>query len=169
MRRIPLFLVSLVTWYLFSWPYNFQTRVMDWQIFIAGVVFSLVAALLFVEVFTRQPLKLFSPRRYFWAILYIPVFFWYMLVANLDVVYRVIHPAMPIRPGIVKVKTSLKSQSGRTALANSITLTPGTMSVDITDDGYLYIHCINVRATDLEGATREIVSHFEPFLARIFD
>jgi len=169
MRRIPLFLVSMVIWYLFSWPYDFRTRTMDWQIFIAGVIFCLAASLMFVEVFTRQPRKLFSLRRYFWAILYIPVFFWYMLMANLDVVYRVIHPALPIRPGIVKVKTRLKSESARTALANSITLTPGTMTVDITDDGYLYIHWINVRATDVEQATRRIVAHFEPFLSKIFD
>jgi multicomponent Na+:H+ antiporter subunit E len=87
----------------------------------------------------------------------------------LDVVYRVIHPAMPIRPGIVKVKTSLKSDSARTALANSITLTPGTMTVDITDDGYLYIHWINVRTTDVEEASRKIVTPFEWFLAKIFD
>jgi multicomponent Na+:H+ antiporter subunit E len=169
MRRISLFLVSMVIWYLFSWPYDFQAHTMNWQIFIAGIVFSLVASLLFVEVFTQQPLKLFSLRRYFWAIVYVPVYFWYMLVANLDVVYRVIHPAMPIRPGIVKVRTRLKSESARTALANSITLTPGTMTVDITDDGYLYIHWINVRATDVEQATKRIVTHFEPFLSKIFD
>src|SRR4030042_172907 len=169
MRRISLFLVSMVIWYLFSWPYDFRARAMDWQIFIAGGVFSLVASLLFVEVFTKQPLKLFSLRRYFWVILYIPVFFWYMLIANLDVVYRVLHPAMPIRPGIVKVRTSLKSESARTALANCITLTPGTMTVDITDDGYLYIHWINIRATDVQEASRKIVTPFEGFLSKIFD
>jgi len=169
MRRISLFLVSMVTWYLFSWPYDFRARTMDWQIFIAGVVFSVVASLLFVEVFTKQPLKLFSLRRYFWVLCYLPVFFWFMLVANLDVMYRVIHPKLPIRPGIVKVKTRLQSESARTALANSITLTPGTMTVDITDDGYLYIHWINVTATDVEEASRKIVAPFEPFLSRIFD
>jgi multicomponent Na+:H+ antiporter subunit E len=169
MRRITLFLMSMVIWYLFSWPYDFQARTMDWQIFIAGIVFSIVASLLFVEVFGKQPLKLFSIRRYFWALCYIPIYFWYMLVANLDVMYRVIHPAMPIRPGIVKVKTSLKSDSARTALANSITLTPGTMTVDITDDGYLYIHWINVQTTDLEEASRKIVTPFEWFLSKIFD
>jgi multicomponent Na+:H+ antiporter subunit E len=169
MRRIALFLVSLVIWYLLTWPYNFQTRTMDWQILVAGGVFALLASILFVEVFTKSPRKLFAPARYFWALCYIPVLFFYMAIANLDVVYRVIHPKMPIKPGIVKVKTSLTSESGRTALANSITLTPGTMSVDITDDGHLYIHWINVKATDVEGASRRIVAHFEKLLSRIFD
>jgi multicomponent Na+:H+ antiporter subunit E len=67
------------------------------------------------------------------------------------------------------VKTRLKSESGRTALANSITLTPGTLSVDITDDGYLYIHWINVKNTDVEGASKQIVARFEPLLEKIFD
>jgi multicomponent Na+:H+ antiporter subunit E len=142
---------------------------MNWQIFIAGAVFALIAAILFVEVFTKSPLKVFSPMRYFWFICYVPVFFFYMLVANLDVVYRVIHPLMPIKPGIVKVRTTLKSESARTALANSITLTPGTLTVDITDDGFLYVHWINVRETDVEGATQRIVRRFETFLSKIFD
>ena len=49
--RIALFLASMVIWYLFSWPYDFRARAMDWQISLAGGVFSLVASLLFVEVF----------------------------------------------------------------------------------------------------------------------
>ncbi|MGQ9629304.1 MAG: Na+/H+ antiporter subunit E [bacterium] len=169
MRRTTLFIVSFVIWYLVAWPYDLQAKTMDWQIFIAGIVFSLIAAVLFVEVFTRYPRKLFAVRRYLWFLYYIPIFFYYMMMANLDVAYRVVHPKMPIRPGIVKVRTKLRSESGRTALANSITLTPGTMTVDITDDGYLYIHWINVRYTDIEEATKFIVSRFERILEKIFE
>jgi multicomponent Na+:H+ antiporter subunit E len=169
MRRVTLFLVALIIWYLLAWPYDFRSSTMDWQILVAGLVFSLVASLLFVEVFTRSPLKMYSPVRWFWALCYLPVFFYYMLIANLDVVYRVVHPLMPIKPGIVRVRTKLPRESARTALANSITLTPGTLTVDITDDGMLYVHCIYVRDTELEAATRRIVSRFEPLLARIFD
>ena len=169
MRRITLFIVSFVLWWLMSWPYHFRTGTLDLQAVIAGVVVSLAASLLFVEVFTKSPGKFFNPRRWLWGLLYIPIFLWAMLRANLDVLYRIIHPRLPIRPGIVKVRTTLKSESGRTALANSITLTPGTMSVDMTDDGYLYIHCIWVHDTDLEKATARIVAPFERILARIFD
>jgi len=169
MRRITLFVVSFVLWWLMSWPYDFRSGRLDLQALIAGAVVSLAASLLFVEVFTKSPGKFFNPRRWLWGLLYIPVFLWAMLRANLDVLYRIIHPRLPIRPGIVKVRTTLKSESGRTALANSITLTPGTMSVDITADGYLYIHCIWVYDTDLEKATARIVAPFERILARIFD
>lgn len=174
MRRLAVFLASMAIWYLVSWPYDLRARTMDWQILAAGGVLSLIACILFVRVVPRrsrpqQVRKGTVVTRLFWALAYIPVFFWSMLVANLDVAYRVLHPRLPIRPGIVRVRTSLKSEAGRTALANSITLTPGTMSVDIRDDGILYIHWINVQAEDLEGATRKIVTHFEWFLSRIFE
>jgi multicomponent Na+:H+ antiporter subunit E len=90
-------------------------------------------------------------------------------MANLDVAYRALHPKMPINPGIVKIKTNLKTDSAITALANSITLTPGTMTVDVTDDGYLYIHWINVKSEDIEEATRIISQNFEWFIKKIFE
>jgi len=87
-----------------------------------------------------------------------------------------LHPKMPIKPGIVKIKTSLKTESGITALANSITLTPGTLTVDLADEGqgdsrqtYLYIHWINVKSDDVEEATKYIAWKFEWFLKKIFE
>jgi multicomponent Na+:H+ antiporter subunit E len=112
--------------------------------------------------------KLFQPARWFWAFVYGWVFLWEMIKANFDVAYRVVHPRMPIRPGIVKVRTRIRSEMGRVFLANSITLTPGTFTVDIKDD-VLYIHWIFVRHTDLEKASENIVGPFESLLIRIFD
>lgn len=174
MRRLAVFLASMVIWYLVSWPYDLQARSMDWQMLAAGGAFSLLACILFVDVFPRRSGQRDARKRpvitrVLWALAYIPVFFWYMLAANLDVAYRVLHPRLPIHPGIVRVKTRLKSEAGRTVLANSITLTPGTMSVDIREDGTLYIHWINVQAGDIEGATRKIVAPFERILLRIFE
>jgi len=83
--------------------------------------------------------------------------------------YRALHPKMPIKPGIVKIRTKLKTDSGITALANSITLTPGTLTVDVTDDGYLYVHWINVKAEDIEQATSQIARRFEWFIQKIFE
>jgi multicomponent Na+:H+ antiporter subunit E len=75
---------------------------------------------------------------------------------------------MPLKPGIVKVKTTLKSDIAKTFLANSITMTPGTMSVDVVDD-ILYIHWIWVHEEDIEKATKIIVGPFEKYIANIFD
>jgi len=166
MRKITLFVLAFIAWILLTWPFppGQQTA----ESLAVGLVVSFLVGMIFGEMFTESP-KFFSPSRYFWSLYYIPVFLYACILANLDVAYRVLHPRLPIKPGIVKVKTRLRSKSAITALANSITLTPGTMSVEVTEDGYLYIHWINVQCTDIEGATRLIVEKFERILKRIFE
>ncbi|MCD5391072.1 Na+/H+ antiporter subunit E [candidate division NPL-UPA2 bacterium] len=168
MRRLVLFIIAFIAWFLLVWPFDTLTNHLRWQSVIAGLVVALLTTIIFGEVRPRVPRQGII-KRCLWAICYLPVLFWYCLLANLDVVYRVLHPEMPIKPGIVKVKTSLSTASAITALCNSITLTPGTLTVDLTEDGYLYIHWINVRATDIEKASRIIVSRFERILRRIFE
>lgn len=167
MRRCIYFFVALATWLLIAWPVHAGR--LDGQILVAGIVAALLVSLLFHEILPREHHIFINPMRLFWLLVYLPVLFFFVLKANLDVVYRALHPQMPIRPGIVKVHTELKTASGITALANSITLTPGTLTVDLDDSGDLYIHWIYVRATDTETATRQIVSRFEWFLKRIFE
>jgi len=131
---------------------------------------AFLVALLTGDMFVNRPHVFKNPKRYFWFLYYIPVFIWECFKANLDVAYRVIHPDLPINPGIVKVKTKLKSDTGLTFLANSITLTPGTLSVDIDrKNGFIYIHWINVKAHDTDAASKLIVSTFEPILEKIFE
>lgn len=169
MRKITLTILSFVIWFLLVWPFDPVDGTLDLQSIIAGVIVAVLVGLYFGDKIDRKLQLTNVFKRIFWIIVYIPVFFWYVVVANLDVVYRVIHPDMPIHPGIVKVKTTLKNPAGRTMLANSITLTPGTLTVDIGDDDYLYIHWINVKSDDIEEATRDIVARFETFLRRIFE
>jgi multicomponent Na+:H+ antiporter subunit E len=81
--------------------------------------------------------------------------------SNLDVARRVLSPALPIRPAVVRVRTGLQSSLGRLLLANSITLTPGTLSVDVKDD-IILVHWIDCPpGIDLEGATGAIAEGFE--------
>ncbi|MFA5085679.1 MAG: Na+/H+ antiporter subunit E, partial [Candidatus Omnitrophota bacterium] len=70
-----------------------------------------------------------NPLRYLWLVYYVVIFLWECLKANIDVAFRVIHPYLPIRPGTVKIKTSLRSDIGLTFLANSLTLTPGNTTI----------------------------------------
>ncbi len=167
MRRLIYFVLAFIVWVLLAWP--FTDGQIDVQVVIAGLIASVIVAFLFHEVLPKEHYVFISPKRIFWFLLYIPVFFYYVIMANFDVVYRALHPKMPINPGIVKIKTKLKTESGITALANSITLTPGTLTVDLTDDGFLYIHWINVKSTDVEEATKLIASRFEYFLEKIFE
>ena len=162
--KIVLFLVSLVVWLVLSW-------VPDWQHLFIGIFVALLVALTTGDLFISRPHILKHPLRYwYFCVYYVPIFLWECLKANIDVAYRVLHPDLPINPGIVKVKTNLKSDTALTFLANSITLTPGTLTVDIDKDkGFLYIHWIDVKAKDVETATRIIAERFERILKNIFD
>lgn len=161
--KIILFIIAFITWMLLSWPPDMQHALVG--VFVAGLV-----AFLTGDMFTRRPHHFGHVGRYLWFGYYIPLFLWECLKANIDVALIVINPKLPINPGIVKVKTTLKSDTALTFLANSITLTPGTFCVDIKpEEGILYIHCIDVQSQDLTVATQLIVSKFEKVLARIFE
>ena len=96
----------------------------------------------------RKPYLLFI--RPFVFLVYLVPWFISLTIANLDVAYRVI--TGKIRPGIVRIKPDLKSDLGRTILANSITLTPGTLTVDVDrKSGDLFVHWINVKDTKTEA------------------
>ena len=166
-RRLIYFVLSFVVWVMLSWP--FVEGGINVQVLVAGLIASALVAVLFHEMLPKEHHIFLSPIRIFWFLVYVPVFAYYMVKANLDVLYRALHPQMPIRPGIVKIKTSLKTDSAITALANSITLTPGTLTVDLTEDGYLYVHWIYVKSDDVEQATRQIAGPFEWFIRRIFE
>ncbi len=161
MKKIILILFSFLLWLLLTWTLN-------WQSLVAGGVVSIAVGLVFGTLFVTNAKKVFQVQRWFWVLVYIPIFFWEMAKANFDVAYRVLHPKMPIHPGIVKVKTKIKSEMGITFLANSITLTPGTFTVDLKGQ-ILYIHCINVKHTDMAKASEDIVARFEKMLIKIFD
>lgn len=164
-KIVFVFAITLAVWLLFTWPF----APVDWTMIVAGSIVALLSGVVLSGVATRHPVKGLNPVRYFWAACYVFTLAWWVMVANLDVAFRVLHPDVPINPGIVKVETELKSESAKTALANSITLTPGTMTVDISDEGYLYVHWINISSTEVEEATREVVGRFEWLLRRIFE
>jgi len=161
MRYIAIFILSLIFWLLLTFRLTLPN-------IITGSVAALICSLIFSKYYFRSVHKFLQPHRYLWFIVYLIVFIWECIKANFDVAYRVIHPAMPIRPGIVKVKTSLKSEFARTLLANSITMTPGTITVDIIDD-YFYIHWIYIRSEDPEVYTKIILGAFENYIKKIVE
>lgn len=129
----------------------------------AGLGVALILTLLFRRQATILSDFRLSPRA-LWATLGYVVFFLKELVkSNLNLAAIVLSPALPLKPGIVKVRTRLKSPMGRLMLANSITLTPGTLSVDLRDE-WLYVHWVRMTADDVETATQEIVAGFEAYL-----
>jgi multicomponent Na+:H+ antiporter subunit E len=140
---------------------------LDPQVVVAGLVIATLLALglaSFSEPFAEIRL---SPKRTYYFAMYFLVFLRELVLANLHVAMLVLKPKLDIHPGIVEIKTRLKSRTGRLALANSITLTPGTLTVDIQGDS-LFIHWIDVTDKDPESATRKIAETFERYLSVIY-
>ena len=83
-----------------------------------------------------------------WLTGYIPWLLYQIFLANIHVMYLVLHPRMMelINPKIIRFDSRLKSDYSRTTFANSITLTPGTITVNVTVLGRFSVHCINTKA-----------------------
>ena len=104
------------------------------QTVIAGLVISALIALVFASFARVYSVVRWSPVVLYYYLKYLSVFFIELVKANISVMRLVFSPRIDIRPGIVEIKTELKSPIGRLALANTITLTPGTLVVDIKDE-----------------------------------
>lgn len=155
---LVVFTAALALWLLL-------TASLAWQELAAGVVVALTAAVLADgdhALFGGLRLKAAAPLH---AFRFLATFLVALVRANLDMARRVLSPALPIRPAVVRIRTVLESDLGRLLLANSITLTPGTLAVDV-EEGELLVHWIDVPpGTDLEAATRAIAGGFERHLA----
>ena len=119
---------------------------------VVGFLFSLIVAFIGRRLVSwKFSNKSLSPRRWLLFVIYlVGPFFLHMAKANLDVAYRVLTGR--INPGIVKVKTNLKTNLATALLANSITLTPGTLTVDVGRGDELFIHWINVKQKKPEAS-----------------
>ncbi|MBK1694902.1 sodium:proton antiporter [Chromatium weissei] len=102
-----------------------------------------------------------------WGLLtYFPVFLKALVLANIDVAMRVLNPKLPINPGIVCVPTQLTTPYQRLILANSITLTPGTITLEM-DNKDVYIHWLAVEDGDSEHHGETIKGAMERGIMRI--
>ena len=108
--------------------------------------------------------RLLRPSRYFeklWQCLRLAgLFAWELVLANLRIAYEVVTPSHNMRPGVVAIPLDAETDAEITLLANLITLTPGTLSLDVSDDRrVLYIHAMYV--DDVEELRRSIKDGFE--------
>lgn len=153
------FLVSLLLWLLLAGSLNLQEV-------LAGVVVAAMVTLLFGPRFS-----IFTGFRFSWLapvyiLHYLGDFFLALIVANVELAGRILTPSLPIRPEMVELDTKLKSPLGRMLLANTITLTPGTLTVDVEGDK-LQVHWVYCPpGTDTEQATALIAASIEKRLAR---
>jgi len=157
---LNLFAILFVIWILLTASFN-------WQELITGFIVSSGLSIFLRKSYIKLDIPPFTIKRLWYFIVYLFVMLVEIVKANFDVAYRTVHPKLPIRPGIVVIKTELKQDFAKMILANSITLTPGTFTLDIIGDRLL-IHWIYVRTEDSDRASEIIGSKFEKYLKVIF-
>ncbi|MBO8160532.1 MAG: Na+/H+ antiporter subunit E [Thermosipho sp. (in: Bacteria)] len=158
------FSVLIVTF--FTWM--ILTSFTDVKELIVGFFVSLVVSIILKRFYGIRFDFKFPVRIIKFIFIYLPVFIWQMLKANFDVAVRVLNPSLPLNPGFVKIKTNLKKDAAKLALANSITLTPGTLTLDIEDDE-LIIHWIDVKTLDEKEKKEKIAGVFERILKGVYE
>ena len=160
------FLVCFVFWVVLDFSFKPEEL-------LAGAIVSLLVALFSARFFIHEDSGWFFNAVHFLAMIrfWCWTFLREMIQANIDMAKICFGGCKNIHPGIVKIPTEMKSDYGLAALSNSITLTPGTITMEVTEENdrnYLYVHWIDVKETDPEKAGEAIKGTLEKGLRRVW-
>jgi len=137
-------LIMFAFWILLSGEYN--------PIMISsGIVSSLFVAYLSHDLLIGKTDIRLNMIRIIKFVAYLPWLFWSIVLANIDLAYRTLHPKMPINPRTIRLKNNFRTEMGVVTLANSITLTPGSVTIDANKDEFV-VHIIE------EGVAESLMS-----------
>lgn len=136
---IGLMIALVGTWVLWSW--HFTPALLSYGV-ASCVVVLLIARRMRVVDREGAPIDLLPV-----LVTYLPWLFWEIAKANVDVARIVLHPRMPISPRLIEVRATQKHDLGRVIYANSITLTPGTVTID-TEGDLITVHALTQGAAD---------------------
>ncbi len=165
MSFIAVFIWSYVLWLVLT----AGSRGMLWsgEELVAGAIFSAIIAFATRDVIGKKAARFLNPIRWLEWIAYVPVLFWGMVKANLHVAWLVITGR--IRPGIVRVPVDLEEDAQYTILGNSITLTPGTLTIDACpEEKALYVHWIDIpKGMERPESSEPVAGPFEKWARRL--
>lgn len=166
MRRWPAIGVGLAVLWLFVRGVELAVMAVLGE-FIIGLGIGLPVAFVFRRFYLPRLDFAARARGVPYIAVYLLAFLWELVTANLDVAYRVLSPSMPIDPDVIVVPLRVESDLAITTIANSITLTPGTLTMDYDDDrNALYVHAID----GLDPASVvDPIRTWEDYALRIFD
>lgn len=166
MKRWPVIGVTLAVLWLFVRGVELGVDYIIGE-FLIGLLIGLPIAFVFRRFYAER-FALAGTIRVLPAVAaYLALFVKELLVANLDVVYRVLSPSMPIDPDVVAIPLRVETDAAVTTIANSITLTPGTLTMDYDEESNtLYVH--GITGKDRSGVI-EPVRRWEDYALVIFD
>ncbi len=118
---------------------------------VAGVFFSLIVAYAAKDhIFKEGILSKLHPFRLLHSVRFFFIYAWNEVVNHLRISLMILNPRMSIRPALIRIPLKTRNDKAMTALANAITLTPGTFTLAISDKDIL-IHCIDFNKIDARG------------------
>ena len=150
----------MVGWVLLTWT-------VELRFLLIGLGFSIIVSLLTFSLFIEQEevaRRSLLPRVHV-LLVYLAVLIFEMYVASFRVLWNILRGR--INPGVVHFRTRLSSDIARVALTNSITLTPGTITLDLDDD-HLVVHWLDARTTHSKYAGELIKGVYERLLKRVW-
>ena len=129
---------------------------------LSGVIFSCIVSFMCHDFFIGNANIKTETIRILKTIRYLPWLLWQILLCNIDVVRMTYSPKMPISPTVVDFDPELTTNIGIVTLANSITLTPGTVTIKGSKDKFV-VHAITESAAEslLEGEMQRRVKELE--------
>ena len=131
-----MFLLYFLLWVIFNG--NFTLEIAVFGVVIAAAVFAFTCK--FADYSIEKEKMLF--RNFFRIIRYVVVLVIEIVKANFAVVHLILSEEEEVEPALVTFQADLKTAAGRSALANAITLTPGTITVQLEDNVYT-VHCLD--------------------------
>lgn len=157
----------LVIWLLISGVWE-SSRWDEWGV---GIAMSAMIAAFTSNLLIKSPVtQVLDVRRWLRGIAYLFYYYFYAEVkSHIDVICRILHPAMPINPGIVSVPYQAETDFGLTCVSCSITNTPGTVTIEVDKDRKrFFVHWIDVKSPDESVCYREVAEGFDKRLKEIF-
>jgi multisubunit Na+/H+ antiporter MnhE subunit len=178
MGYVPQFVASYAVWVLLTWPFAGGSLAPGWQQeLLAGLPAAALCAAAFGKIFPRTAVSLREPLRWLlsvvvrlvFAVAWLAALCWNAVLGGLDSAWRALRPQPAAgRPAIVRVRTTVRSDAGRFALALSLSLSPGMVAVDMVGQD-IYVHWADA-LTDSPGLRAELtVGRFEELVRRTFD
>jgi len=142
-----IFLMSLGFWFVFSG--ELDALHVGFGVVSAALVTFLTRDLAWIGTRldrTGRPVPVYTfSIRWGHFLAYLPWLLWQIVLANLQIAWVIMHPRLPIAPALVRFRTTLVGDVARTTLGNSITLTPGTITVDVEGDEFV-VHALTREA-----------------------
>ncbi len=160
-NKLIFFLSLLALWLVLSWSVS-----MD-ELF-AGFIFSALTVFISDKIFGAGPDNA-NPFRYLWFVVYFLALLWDIMRSCADALYRLIHPALISKPRILDIKTTLRNDTAIGLLSGTLSLMPGTLTVDFnSQNNVFHVYCLVGMTPTYSSVIELLIFKYENILKKVY-